>query len=169
MQLEGIGSEKAGSDGTTVWSSSAITGARLLDGAEEEQIRLANNSPVPQFGYGKYFDTIECTGVEKFDDVDCYVVKFVKGDLKPVLDYYEKATGLLRGSRLTILSPQGEFEIETKYSDYREVEGVKFPFTAASTLGPGQTMELQTKEMKLNPKFESSHFELPDEIKALKK
>jgi hypothetical protein len=49
------------------------------------------------------------------------------------------------------------------------VEGVKFPFTAASTLGPGQTMELQTKEMKLNPKFESSHFELPDEIKALKK
>lgn len=169
MQLEGIGSERAGSDGTTIWSSSAITGARLLEGEEADQMKLSNNSPVPQIGYSKHFDTIECTGVEKFDDVDCYVVKFVKGDLKPVLDFYEKTTGLLRGSRQTIVSPQGEFEIETKYSDYREVEGIKFPFSAISTLGPGQSMELQTKEMKLNTEFASGHFALPEEIKSLKK
>ncbi len=35
-------------------------------------------------------------------------------------------------------------------------------------LGPCQSMELKTQEMKVNPSFDANRFELPDEIKLLK-
>jgi hypothetical protein len=60
-------------------------------------------------------------------------------------------------------------EVETTYGEYKEVEGVKFAFSSSMQVGPGQSMELKTKELKLNPKFEAERFELPDEIKSLKK
>jgi hypothetical protein len=40
MELEGVGTEDAGSDGTTVWTNSAITGAKLVDGTMAEQLQL---------------------------------------------------------------------------------------------------------------------------------
>ena len=169
MELAGIGNQNAGSDGTTAWEMSAIAGARLLEDDEAESYHLMNSAPVPQFTYGKYFDKIECTGIEKFDGVECYLVKYTKGDKKPTFDYFDKATGLLRGNRQTITSPQGEMEVETTYSDYKEVDGVKFAFTGVMKLGPGQTMEMKFKELKLNPKFEANRFDLPDEVKLLKK
>lgn len=169
MEMAGIGTQTSGSDGKTAWEMSAITGARLVEDAEAETYFLLNGAPVPQTTYGKYFDKIECTGIEKFDGVECYAVKYTKGDRKPSFDFFEKANGLLRGSRQTLTSPQGEVEVETTYSDYREVEGVKFAFTAVMQLGPGQSMELKTQEMKVNPSFDANRFELPDEIKLLKK
>jgi len=169
MELAGIGSQTAGSDGTTAWEMSAITGARLVEDEEAETYQLTNSGPVPQFAYGKFFDKIECTGIEKFDGVECYLVKYSKGDKKPMFDYFDKATGLLRGTRQTLKSPQGEIEVETTYSNYKEVDGVKFAFNSSMQLGPGQTMEMKTKELKLNPKFDSNRFDLPDEVKLLKK
>ncbi|MFM7562536.1 MAG: hypothetical protein ACKO81_05840 [Planctomycetota bacterium] len=169
MELAGIGSQTAGSDGTTAWEMSAITGARLVEDEEAETFQLMNSGPVPQFTYGKFFDKIECTGIEKFDGVECYLVKYSKGDKKPMFDYFDKATGLLRGTRQSLKSPQGEIEVETTYSNYKEVDGVKFAFNSSMKLGPGQTMEMKTKELKLNPKFDSNRFDLPDEVKLLKK
>ncbi|MFO0455632.1 MAG: hypothetical protein ACK5Z0_06445 [Planctomycetota bacterium] len=169
MELAGFGNQTSGSDGTTAWEMSAITGARLLEDEEAETNQLANSSPVPQFNYGKFFEKIECTGIEKFDGVECYLVKYSKGDKKPMFDYFDKATGLLRGTRQTITSPQGEMEFETTYSNYKEVDGVKFAFNSVIQVGPGQTMEMKTKELKLNPKFDANRFELPDEVKLLKK
>lgn len=169
MEINGIGKQTAGSDGTTAWEISAITGARLADEAEAQTTQLANSGPVPQYTYSKYFDKLECTGIEKFDGVECYLLKYTKADQNPVFDYFDKATGLLRGSRQTVISPQGQMEVETTYSEYKEVEGVKFAFSSSMQVGPGQSMELKTKELKLNPKFEAERFELPDEIKSLKK
>jgi zinc protease len=169
MELAGIGNQTSGSDGTTAWEMSAITGARIVEDDEAETYHLMNSGPVPQFTYGKYFDKIECTGIEKFDGVECYLVKYTKGDKKPMFDYFDKSTGLLRGGRQTMTSPQGEIEVESTLSEYKEVDGVKFAFNTSMQLGPGQTMEMKTKELKLNPKFEANRFELPDEVKLLKK
>jgi len=168
MELEGVGTESSGSDGTTVWATSAVTGARLVEGIEAEQAKLANGHPVPQIGYGKYFESIECTGVEKFDGVDCYVVKYVKADRKPMIDYFEKSTGLLRGTRQTMVTNQGNVEVQMTMSNYRDVEGIKYPFTSVMSLGPGLVMEVQLTSFSANAKLEPNQFELPADVAALK-
>jgi len=169
MELEGVGSESAGSDGKTVWAMSAITGARLLSGSEAEQYILSNGHAVPQIHYPKYFDSIECTGIEKFDDFDCYVVKYIKADRKPMLDYFEKETGLLRGSRQNMMSQQGEIEVKITTTDYRDVDGIKYAHSGVMELGPGLALELKISSLELNPKLAANEFDLPADVAALKK
>lgn len=169
MELEGVGSESAGSDGKTVWAMSAVTGARLVNGREAEQFTLSNSHPFPQVLYPKYFDSIECTGIEKFDDVDCYVVKYIKGDRKPILDYFEKETGLLRGTRQNMMGQQGEIEVKITTTDYREVDGVKYAYSSVMELGPGLALELKVTSLELNPKLDASEFDPPSDVADLRK
>lgn len=169
MEMSGIGTESLGSDGKTVWATSAITGARLIEGVEAEQYQLSNGHAIPQVGYAKYFESMECSGAEKFDGVECYVVKYSKQDRKPTIDYFEKATGLLRGSRQTMVTNQGEIEVQTTMTDYRDVDGVKFPFSSVMTMGPGLALELSISSIKTNPKLDANQFDLPAEAAALKK
>lgn len=167
MDIDGIGTESAGSDGKTVWGNSAISGAKLLEGTQAEQLKL-RSVPFPIAQYEKFFDSIECTGVEKFDGVDCYVTKSIKGDQKPVFDYFETSTGLHRGTKETLYTDQGEFEATSTFGDYRDVEGIKFPFLNVTTVGP-QAVETQTLEIIPNSKFKPDEFDLPKEVQDLKK
>lgn len=142
--------------------------AKLVEGIEAEQAKLANSHPVPQLDYAKYFESIECTGVEEFDAVDCFAVKYIKSDRKPTIDYFEKSTGLLRGTRQTMVTNQGNVEMQITLGDYRDVDGIKYPFTSVMSLGPGLAMEFQLTSFKANTKFEPKQFELPADVAALK-
>lgn len=99
---------------------------------------------------------------------DCYVVKSSKPNWKPVLDYFEISTGLHRGTRETIATEQGELQVETTYQDYRDVDGIKMSYVSVQKLGP-QTLEIQVTSFQVNPKLASDVFEVPEEVKALKK
>ena len=167
IEIDGLGSDVSGSDGTIVWTTSAITGSKVLEGTLAEQIKL-RAAMFPLSEYANYFETMECTSVEKFDAVDCYVVKSSKPNWKPVLDYFEISTGLHRGTRETIATEQGELQVETTYQDYRDVDGIKMSYVSVQKLGP-QALEIQVTSFKVNPKLASDVFEVPEEVKALKK
>jgi len=167
MELEGVGTEEAGSDGTTVWTNSAITGAKLLEGTMAEQLKL-RAIPFPIQQYTKFFETMECTGVEKFDGVECYVIKSTKANWKPVFDYFETSTGLLRGSKETLSTDHGDLDTTNTIKDYRDTNGIKYPFSSVMTIGP-QVLETKVSEVIANPKLKSDEFDLPEEVKALKK
>ena len=49
--------------------------------------------------------------------------------------------------------------IPTIYSDYREVEGVKFPFMIAQSMGP-QSFEFKVSEIKVNEGVSEEDFKV---------
>lgn len=80
------------------------------------------------------------TGIEKYNNEDSYVVK---GDKTTY--YYSVKTGLKTGE---VKAGEGG-SIPTSYADYKEVSGVKLPFTIIQNMG-GMDINLTVKSYQVN-------------------
>ena len=109
----------------------------------EEQIAAAKveSTPFPELTYQDA--TLE--GIENVDGEEAYVVKMDKS----TTNYYSTKTGLkLKQVKIAGEGPQS-MSIPLTYSDYKEVKGVKFPFTINQKL-PQMSLELKVSEIKVN-------------------
>lgn len=73
------------------------------------------------------------------------------------LEYFDLQTGLRVKEERTIDTPQGALNQVIHYSDYREVEGVKFPFKVVQEI-QGMRIELTVKTVELNKGLKDSIF-----------
>jgi len=79
---------------------------------------------------------------------DAYKLKIVNPSGQTIFDYYDIETGLKVQSKQTIVSPQGEFTQLQNYSDYREIDNIKFPFLVK--ISGVQNMELIVDSILIN-------------------
>ena len=86
--------------------------------------------------------------IEKVHESDAYKLKIVKPTGQTIFDFYDIETGLKVQSKQTIVSPQGEFMQMQNYSDYREIDNVKFPFLVK--ISGVQNMELKLDSIRIN-------------------
>lgn len=98
---------------------------------------------------------------EMVDSVDCYKIKLVLPSGIRWFQYYSVETSLKVKESKEIQTRQGLFEQETYFSDYREVSGLKFPFTIKQYLGL-QEIELTVTSIEINTGLDDSVFELPE-------
>lgn len=96
-------------------------------------------------------------GEECIDSVDCYAVRLVLPSGIRWFQYYDVVTGLKFKETKEIQTKQGLFEQETYFSDYREVKGLKFPFTIKQYLGL-QEIELTVTSIEINTGLDDSLF-----------
>ena len=98
-------------------------------------------------------------GEECIDSIDCYAIRLVLPSGIRWFQYYAVETGLKVKETKEIHTKQGLFEQETYFSDYREVKGLKFPFTIKQYLGL-QEIELTVTNIEINTGLDDSVFEL---------
>ncbi|REE83350.1 putative Zn-dependent peptidase [Lutibacter oceani] len=123
-----------------------------LAGKELEKM-LNSTFPFPEVGYITD-EKVSLEKIEPIDGSDAYVVKI--GD--DVTVYYNVATGL-KLKQVTELEAGGQKMTQTMdFSDYKEVDGVKFPHSYKMTVGP-QQFEFITKDIKLNNGVSESDFQ----------
>lgn len=103
----------------------------------------------------------EYLGVECIDSVDCYTIKLVLPSGIRWFQYYDVETGLKFKETKEIQTKQGLFEQETYFSDYREVKGLKFPFSIKQYFGL-QEIELTVTSIEINTGLDDSVFEMPE-------
>lgn len=157
--LSGLGELQDGFDGQIGWGKNPFTGLREKSGTElaitkreADQNALAN--------WKTYFTKAEITGSEKVGDSDTYVVKFTKGDEKPVTMYFDKKTFYVVRQDSTQESPEGTFPVSSYDSDFRTVDGVTIPFESRQET-PTLTFVLKVTEVKHNVPIEDSKFTKP--------
>lgn len=97
---------------------------------------------------------------EMVDSVDCYKIKLVLPSGIRWFQYYSVETDLKVKESKEIQTRQGLFEQETYFSDYREVSGLKFPFTIKQYFGI-QEIDLTVTSIEINTGLDDSIFELP--------
>ena len=90
--------------------------------------------------------TIEA--IEKVEGKDAYKVKVVNPTGQTIYDYFNVESGLRIQSKQTTVSPQGEFTQIQSFSDYKEIDGVKFPFLIK--ISGVQNMELKVDSVSIN-------------------
>lgn len=118
----------------------------------EDQIKTAkiDANPFPELQVGDA--TLE--GIETVEGTDAYVVA-LNDNYKA---YYNVESGLKMQTVQTMSQAGQTMSIPTGYSDYQEVEGVKFPFKMTQAAGP-QTFEFNVTEILVNEGISAEDFQ----------
>ncbi|MFM7729604.1 MAG: insulinase family protein [Flavobacteriales bacterium] len=109
--------------------------------------------------YNQYGITPTLKGVENFDGQDCYVLelKYTDGSVK--LDYYRVSDGLKVRSFEAKEMGGEKMTIETKYMEYRMMNGVQFISKLVNKQGP-QVFELVVNDIQLNVPISDDEFKV---------
>ncbi len=165
VKIPGIGNERNGSDGTTVWSMSAMTGSRVLTGAERERT-LRDADLLKELNWKNYYKSAETTGTEDIDGKTAYTVKMVDNTDVAETRFYDKESGLLVRQMGTVKTQMGEMKNDMHFRDFKEMGGILMAGTVeVEVMGMKQVMK--TTSVEVNVEVTDETFALPDEIKKL--
>ncbi|CAM1354831.1 insulinase family protein [Tenacibaculum ascidiaceicola] len=100
----------------------------------------------------KAYKTGTLDRIEPIDGNNAYVIKHGKKEI-----FYDVKSGLKVKEVKTAKGPQGEIKVPVVFSDYKEVNGIKFPHKMIQKNGP-MTFEFITKEIKINEGVSDADF-----------
>ncbi len=140
VTANGMTFQKQVFDGKTGFSEQMGQKAEMTK--EEIADRLKNTELFPEVGFAKSGD-YKLAGIEKINGEDSYAIKS-----NDTTYYYSVKTGLKTGETKT-MSAQGQtFTIPTTFSDYKDVSGVKMPYTmTVNQMGMDMTMKVKSYEV----------------------
>ena len=102
---------------------------------------------------------LKLAGVEKVNGKDAYKIEMTFPSGTKWIQYYDPETGYKVKETKNVTTPQGTFTQDIFYSDYRTVDGVKYPFTIRQSMG-SQEMEFKVESIKINTEIPDTKFEL---------
>jgi hypothetical protein len=102
------------------------------------------------------------------DDQDVDVVQGNAADGIMVTLYFDQKTGLMTRSIRYTDSPVGKIPVQTDYSDYRDVNGVKMPFKFTQTWLDGRD-SFELTQIRANGTVEAARFNKPAPVAPPKK
>jgi predicted Zn-dependent peptidase len=102
---------------------------------------------------------LKLTDTPKVDGKDSYQVEMIFPGGTKWIQYYDKESGLKLKEEKNVTTPQGTFTQETLFSDYREVEGLKFPFKITQKMG-AQSLQFEVSSIKINAGIDDGKFEI---------
>lgn len=167
MELPGMGTTRSGCDGTTGWSIDPMRGPALMSDAEMADL-LRDSNFQRDLALAKDPRGAEVLGLFEFEGAPCWRVKVMGTGKKPreMHQFYERDTGLMRGTSLRVPTPMGEIPAIIEVTQYRDFGDVRVPtVTTTKAMGQRQVMTIDSVEWG---GVDEKSFELPDEIKALK-
>ena len=167
VELGGVGTIRQGSDGETVWSIDPMTGARIIEGVERNQI-VRSLDLLAMFNRDKYYKSVTFEGKTEVDGKPVYAVKMVDNDDLPETSYFDVESGLLLKTEGVTRSQMGEMKTVNTVERYGEFDGLKLPIQTSTKIGP-VTQVVLLEKVEINPKIDPATFALPPEIKKLKK
>ncbi|WP_415325936.1 M16 family metallopeptidase [Chryseobacterium sp. MMS23-Vi53] len=127
-------------DGKTGYSEQM--GQKVPMKPEQIAEKLKNTELFEELGFAKSAD-YKVAGIEKIGGEDSYAVK--GGD---TTYYYSVATGLKTGETKKVKAQGQEMTIPTTFSNYKDVNGVKMPFTISlNQMGMDMTMNVKSYEV----------------------
>lgn len=159
IELQGAGKVINVCDGEKAYALEPMSGLREKSGAELAQIK--RNADFHQsLNLKKHFPKLEVKGKEKVGATDAYLVIATpaSGDAEKL--YFAADTGLLVRLDADYETPQGKMTIESYFSDYKEVSGVKTAHSIRQVT-PMFTILLKLTEVKHNAPVDDAKFAKP--------
>ena len=165
VELEGVGTVKEGTDGETAWETFSLQGPRIKTG-DERAVALREAALRGPLEWRKLYKHVETAGSESVDNQPCYRIVLTPDEGKPETQLYDKKTGLLLKSSMTVTRPEGDIPTETVFSDYQESGGLRIPHTVRQK-ALGQEILITFDHADYNVEVPANQFDLPADVKAL--
>ena len=155
------GTLERGFDGKVGWEKTAQF-MREVTGADLANFK-AGNSLFTLINFKEQYARPPRVRRDKIGDRDVFVLDGMTTDGKRMRLYFDAATGLLMRRVTALTSIVGIIPDQIDLEDYRDADGVRFPFTArASTIEVGNPFSTRTfTEIKVNAPVDDSKFKMP--------
>lgn len=164
IDIPGLRKVVTGVTGDVAWELSSTDGARVLTGAERaEALREAAFNA--DLKWKELYPKVELAGVFEFGGTPAYKVVLTPSDGDPDIRYIATDTLLPVGTQSTSINESGKSSSEVLMSDWREVDGIKYPFKARLNNG----LEMTIEKVEHDPPLDAATFALPPEVEALGK
>ena len=159
MTIGPMGKVRYGYDGCAAWNVGDAIGSQTLTGAALSAFS-AGTDFYRDIKLSELYPGIRLVGRVKEKDREFYMVEGYPTFGSAETMFFETQTGLLTGRDLIQQTPRGPIRVEMRYSDWREVDGVKLPFKITQTM-PGLKFVFTVREIKHNVALEDKLFEKP--------
>jgi outer membrane lipoprotein-sorting protein len=156
IDVPGFGTIQQGYDGTVAWEDNPMTGQRDLTGTELAA-RKRDVDFYRELHLKEIYPQMVVKGQEKVGERQVYLVEGTPPEGKPEKMFFDVENGQLIRMDAERESPQGTALVETYLEDYRDVDGVKVPFTMRQ-VNPMFSMTIKFSEVKNNVEIEDSKF-----------
>ena len=115
----------------------------------------------PLFNYQTKGTTVELVGTEKVNGKDAYHLK-VTGKDGGVSDHWIDAASFLETKVKRTVSQGGQEVVsEVTFSDFKDVDGIKFPYTMETENPMAGAMTITTSKVTVNGKVDENIFKKP--------
>ena len=151
-------------DGKTAWQVMPFNGKKdpqAMTGDELRQFQEEADMDGSLADYKQKGSTVELAGREQFNGTDVFNIKLT---LKTgqVRNFYLEANSFLQIGVSGKAKREGkEFEVRTSLTDYKDVEGVMYPFTIESNAGDQGSAKVTLQTIEVNVPIEDSVFSMP--------
>src|ERR1043165_6502356 len=155
------GTVERGFNGQVGWEKTA-RGVREVSGAELINFK-ATNGLFSLLKLKEQYSKPPRVRKDKIGDRDVYIIDGTTTENRRMRLYFDATSGLLLRRTTTMPTIIGIIPDQIDLEDYREADGLKFPFTArGATLDVGNPTSTRTfTEIKLNVPVDDSKFNMP--------
>lgn len=166
IDLGGFGSQTTGTDGENAWSVDTMQGARILAG--EEKIAMLRQSTFnSELNWEALYKEVKAESEEDVNGKPAYAVTMVTHEGQKSTNFYDKESGMLIKTMTIAKSQMGEIPMESWYSDFKEVDGVKMPHKTTISGAMGMQIIMTIESLKQNVALAPDAFKMPDEVAKL--
>ena len=148
-------------DGKSGYTINSMQGDREITGNQLENMQNGG-FPTPLMKYKEAGTKVELTGRDKVGTREALVIKYTPKAGSASRQYSDAETYLLLRSVTTVDVPEagGPIEQTSDLSDYREVDGVKLPFTVQN-VSSIQTVTIRLNKVEHNKPIDDALFAKP--------
>ncbi len=148
-----------GFDGTVGWADDPQNGLREQTGTELTETKRDADFYHP-LDLRQLYSKFTVTGIEKINDRDAYVIEAATSDGETDKMYFDVQTGLVGRIVGHHHSPEGVSEFTEDLGDYREVDGIKLPFSVHQS-SADSAFTIKFAEVHHNVPIDNSEFSKP--------
>jgi hypothetical protein len=159
MNVQPMGQVKHGFDGRTVWNVGDTVGSQTLTDAALSAFSTDSDF-YREIRLKKIYPGIRLVGIVKDKDGEFYRVEGNSRFGGAAIMFFEVLSGLLSGRELTQETLRGPIRVHMRYSDWREVDGVKLPFRITQST-PKLQLVFTVQDVKHNIPVDDNLFEKP--------
>jgi hypothetical protein len=154
-----FGEIRQGFDGTVGWAQGIDGGVREMNGQELSVARRAADFR-QALKLRELYPKMTVKGTEKAGSHDVYVIEADPRDGSLRRMYFDVESGLLLHNEIERDTQIGRATFTTDLEDYREVDGIKVPFTVRQT-NPNVSLVIKITEVKHNVPIDDAQFAKP--------
>lgn len=152
-------------DGKTAWMTAPWTGnakPQLMQEDAAKDIKVKADFDGVIYNWKKKEHKAELIGKDSLNNIEVYKIKLTRKDGGVEYYFIDIKEYLLQKKITTRISRGQEIEVASFYSDYRDIEGIKFSFTNENFMGGQPYSTIQYDTIELNKKIDDAIFKMPE-------